>query len=266
MLRTARARRRLSDMAAPSTRFFGIDALRGAAMLWMTAYHFAFDLNHFGHIRQNFYADPLWTGQRTGIVSLFLLCAGMGQALAVQQGQSWPRFWRRWGQVAGCALLVTAGAALMFPHSWISFGVLHGMAVMLLITRWLLVRGWLRGAVPWVGAVLLIAATPLAGEGLRTQAPAGWATALDSRWLNWLGLVTHKPITEDYVPLLPWLGVMWLGVGLMQWPRWRAAMARTPGTLSRAIAPLGRWSLSYYMLHQPVLIGALMAWGAWRAA
>ena len=30
--------------------------------------------------RQNFYHDPFWTGQRTAIVSLFLLCAGLGQA------------------------------------------------------------------------------------------------------------------------------------------------------------------------------------------
>jgi uncharacterized membrane protein len=128
----------------------------------------------------------------------------------------------------------------------------------------LLVRGWLSGAVPWVGAVLLMAATPVAGDWLRTQAPAALAAAFDSRWLNWIGVVTHKPATEDYVPLLPWLGVMWLGVGLMQWPRWAALMSRAPSVLAQALAPLGRWSLSYYMLHQPVLIGALMAYGVWH--
>ena len=49
-----------------------LDALRGLAMVWMTVFHFCFDLNHFGHIRQDFYGDPFWTWQRTAIVSLFL--------------------------------------------------------------------------------------------------------------------------------------------------------------------------------------------------
>jgi len=26
--------------------------------------------------------------------------------------------------------------------------------------------------------------------------------------LNWLGWISQKPITEDYAPLFPWLGVM----------------------------------------------------------
>jgi len=38
---------------------------------------------------------------------------------------------------------------------------------------------------------------------------------------------------------------------------------RVPSAL-RGLAVLGRWSLSYYMLHQPVLIGALLVWGWWR--
>ncbi len=234
-----------------------LDMLRGLAMLWMTAYHFCFDLNHFGYLRQDFYDDPFWTWQRTGIVSLFLLCAGIGQALAVRQGQGWPRFWRRWAQVAGCALLVSAGSWWMFPNGWISFGVLHGMAVMLIVTRWLLVRGWLRGAVPWVAGAALVLAAPWLGELLRTQAPPAVQAAFDSRWLDWLGVVTHKPPTEDYVPLLPWLGVMLWGVGLAQL-RWSSP--HRPGTFGRALAVLGRWSLSYYMLHQPVLIGLLMVY------
>lgn len=118
----------VSSSATLGGRFDRLDALRGFALVWMAVFHFCFDLSTFRFIDANFYADPLWTTQRTMILSLFLLCAGAGQAIAVQQGQSWSRFWRRWGQIVGCAVLVSAGSALMFPRSWISFGVLHGMA------------------------------------------------------------------------------------------------------------------------------------------
>lgn len=244
-------------------RFDRLDALRGLAMVWMTVFHFCFDLNHFGLIRQNFYDDPFWTLQRTAIVSLFLFTAGFGQALAVQDGQGWPRFGRRWAQVAGCALLVSLGSWAMFPHSWISFGVLHGLAVMLLLARALLMRGALRGAWPWVLGVALMAASPLLNQWLRSAGPPALAAALDSRWLYGLGVITHKPITEDYVPLLPWLGVLLLGVGAGQLVP-RRMLTGSVGRLGRGLATLGRWSLSYYMLHQPVLIGALMAWLALR--
>ena len=116
-------------------RFDTVDALRGAAIVWMTLFHFCFDLNQFGYITQNFYTDPAWTYQRAAIVTLFVFCAGLGQAIAVHQAQTAYRFWRRWAQVAGCALLVTAGSYWMYPKSFIYFGVLHGMAVMLIICR-----------------------------------------------------------------------------------------------------------------------------------
>lgn len=208
----------------------------------MAVFHFCFDLAWFRLTRQNFYGDPFWGLQRTCIVSTFLFCAGLGQAVAWQQGQGWPRFWRRWAQVAGCALLVSAGSWIFFRDRFISFGVLHGVAAMLVLMRLAApLRGWL---VP-LGAVAL--ALP-------------WfvhSPFFDTRWTNWVGLVTHKPATEDYVPLLPWIGIMAWGLAAGQWvlrsrPQWLA------GPLPRVLHPLavlGRWSLSFYMLHQPVLIG-----------
>ncbi len=237
--------------AAPRARFDRLDALRAVAIVWMAAFHFCYDLNYFRIIRQNFYIDPVWTTQRTCIVSLFLFCAGLSQAVAHAQGQSWPRFWRRWVQVAGCAVLVTLGSLWMFPKTFISFGVLHGIALMLIVLRvsagagrWLWLLGALAIALPW---------------GVHDA----W---FDTRWTNWIGLVTRKPITEDYVPLLPWLGVAWWGLAAGQWvlaQRRGWLTGPLPDTLS-PLAVLGRWSLSFYMLHQPILIGALMAWTALR--
>ncbi|RZJ07647.1 MAG: DUF1624 domain-containing protein, partial [Rubrivivax sp.] len=73
------------------------------------------------------------------------------------------------------------------------------------------------------------------------------------RWTNWVGFVTHKPVTEDYAPLLPWFGVMLLGFVVT-----RARPHLWRGEAPRPLAVLGRWSLSFYMVHQPVLIGLLM--------
>lgn len=239
-------------MKAP-LRFDTIDALRGVAIVWMTVFHFFFDLSFLGFVRENFYKDPFWTWQRVGIVSLFLFCAGLGQAVAWQQGQSWSRFWRRWRQVAVCALLVSAGSYLVFPKSFIYFGVLHGIVVMLLVVR--LTAGW--GRWLWLAGGLAIAlkfvAAALHGEGYLPQVFNGMV-------LNWLGFIGYKPVTEDYVPVLPWLGVMWWGMASGQWlllrrPHWVGL------ALPSAASPLswlGRWSLSWYMLHQPVLIGLLM--------
>ncbi len=228
-----------------------LDALRGVAVVWMAGFHFCFDLSHFKLIQQNFYTDPFWTVQRTLILSLFLFSAGLGQAIALQQAPSWQRFWRRWWQITACALLVSAGSSLMFPKSFISFGVLHGIALMLIVMRlthrcgaWLWLAGAAAMALPHVYA----------------------HEAFDSRWTNWIGLVTRKPVTEDFVPLLPWVGVMWWGLACGAWvmahrPRWLTGAV--PQALG-GLALLGRWSLTFYLLHQPVLIAALMLFIAWR--
>ena len=230
-------------------RFDRLDALRGAAIVWMAVFHFCFDLNHYRLLSpvQNFYADPFWTVQRAVIVTLFMAVAGLSQAVALDAGQGWPRFWKRWLQIAACALLVSAGSALMFPKSWISFGVLHGFAVMLVLAR---VAAPLRGGL-WPLGLLFVLLPHV------VQHPF-----FDTRWTNWIGLVTRKPVTEDFAPVLPWLGVMLWGLAGGQWllARRRGALAGVLPAVLRPLAGLGRWSLSFYMLHQPLLIGAILAW------
>jgi uncharacterized membrane protein len=241
------------QLMSTQVRFDRLDALRGVAIVWMAVFHFCFDLNHFGFLvpKQMFTSDPFWTTQRSCIVSLFLFCAGIGQAIALEQGQSWTRFWKRWAQIAGCAVLVSIGSAWMFPRSWISFGVLHGIAVMLILVR---VLAPLRSGLWLIGAAAIVL-------------PLLWRHEFfNDPWWRWVGLVTRKPVTEDYVPILPWLGVVAWGLAAGQWLQRHA-----PGVLAghvpraaRALAWLGRWSLSFYMVHQPVLIGALMALVALR--
>ncbi len=225
--------------------------MRGLALLWMTAFHFCFDLAWFRLADWNFYTDPRWTVQRSLIVGLFLLVSGLAQAVGATRGGA--AFWRRWGQIAGCALLVSIASWWAFPHSFISFGVLHGIALMTLLLRPLLARGWPPAA--WMAIAAAASVLPLAVSH----------PVFDTRWLNWVGLVTAKPITEDYLPLLPWLGAMCLGVALG-----RLLNARAPRLLSlrlpaaaKPLAVIGRHSLLWYMLHQPILLGGLTLYVKW---
>lgn len=243
----------------PANRYQGLDALRGFAVLWMTAFHFCFDLNYFGYLKQNFYQDPFWTWQRSAIVSLFLFCVGLSQAVALAQAHGQQRFWRRWAQVLGCALLVSLGSYLVFPRSFIYFGVLHAIVVLLLVAR----LSWRWGAWLWLAGLLAVA----------LKFGAAWAhtqgllpSVLHHPLLNWLGLIVNKPITEDYVPLIPWLAAMWWGLASGQWLLKRQTTQATnwlslgQGALSQALAWLGRNSLAWYMLHQPVLFALIAAY------
>ena len=61
--------------------------------------------------------------------------------------------------------------------------------------------------------------------------------------------------------MFPWLGVAWWGMAAGQWvlTQRREWISGALPLVLNPLAVLGRWSLSFYMLHQPILIGALVA-------
>lgn len=258
-------------MTTPAARIPQLDALRGLAVVWMVGFHASFDLNWLGFIqpRFDFYRDPLWTGQRVLIVSLFLLCSGF----AVQLGEggstarSSARFWRRWAQIAGSAVLVSVGSWAIFPGSWISFGVLHAVALMLLLQRGLRAVLLRCGADRWAAHPGLWLALALGVLLLWAGVQHPW---FDTRWTNPVGLVTHKPITEDFVPLAPWLAPFFIGYACAlgrsalqrRCPQWGASWSGCPAGPA-SLRWLGSHTLIIYLLHQPVLLGGLWAWRHW---
>jgi uncharacterized membrane protein len=224
-------------------RIGGLDALRGLAVIAMVAYHFAFDLAYFRVTAQDFYRDPFWLHSRTAILSSFLLVAGVSLVLAQRTPHGRARFWIHVARVAACALAVTAGSYLVFPRSFIWFGVLHAIAVSLVLARPIAAR-------PRIALVL--------GLGIVAAGNLVASPVFDSRALGWIGFMTGKPITEDYVPLFPWAGVLLIGVAAGHALARRDFALLAPLARLPAVVPwLGRHSLAVYMAHQPLLLGAL---------
>ena len=237
-----------TSVAAGSRRVDAIDCARGAALIGMGAYHFSWDLADFHLVSPMLPFTPPMRLLSHVVASAFLLAAGVSLALAHRKGFNAPAFWKRIAIVAGAAALVTAGSALFAPGQAIFFGILHCIV-----------------AASLIGALFLSAPAPvtLAAGALMILAPLFLhSTLFDPPWLMWLGLSDALPNTLDWRPLMPWAGVVLFGLGAT---RLRAMMARltSPGRWraasapSRALCYAGRHSLPIYLIHQPILIGAL---------
>lgn len=222
-----------------------LDALRGLAVLLMIAYHFGFDLNYYGWITADLNHEPFWLGARACIVTLFLGVMGASLQLAHRRAIRWAKVGRRFALLAGSAALVTLATWQLFPRSYVFFGILHFIALASLLGLPFLQR---RGASLVTGVALL-------GLGLFWSHPF-----FDAAPWQWFGLMTHRPITEDYVPLLPWFGVVLLGmrVGMVLERRLPGALEQAwQGGWRGALTWVGRHSLPIYLLHQPLLMGLL---------
>lgn len=226
-----------------------VDVARGFAVAMMIAFHFCYDLNYFGWIRINMLVDSPWLEWRTGIVTSFLAVVGVSLVLRESFKPSAKDFRKRWGEIALAAAIVTVSTIIMFPRTYVYFGVLHFVAAALIIGRLLMPLG------VWNIAV-----------GVASFA-AWFAIKLpffDPKYLNWIGLISQKPYTEDFVPIFPWIGVVLISMGLTKiWQRRNYAMIAPVAWLNenppRLLKFLGSWPLLIYLLHQPIMMGILGA-------
>jgi uncharacterized membrane protein len=230
-----------------SQRYPIVDAARGFAIVLMVLYHFCYDLDYFSVIAIDMNQHPFWLGFRAVILSLFLGIVGVSLVLATSRGLRLEAYSKRLVLIAGYAGLISLGTYFMFGDRMIYFGVLHFIAVASVLGL-LFVRFY------YLNLVLGLA---MIAVGVDFQHPF-----FDAGAYQWIGLMTHKPATEDYVPLLPWFGVVLIGMFLGRLVYLRGeipAFARAPGThpLTRTLVWGGRYSIHIYMLHQPLLLGVL---------
>jgi len=213
----------------------------------MFVFHFSYDLNFFGYVQINFLEEPFWANFRRTIVSSFLLLVGVSIVLANRQKLNARRFTRRLILLIAYAILVSIGSYLMFPESYIYFGILHFIAVASVLGLFFRKFYWLNLA---LGSVIVLL------DSLYSN------VFFNDPRINWLGLMTYLPHTEDYVPLIPWFGVVLIGMFIGKTlfadnntPTWLAWKATNP--ITKTLAFGGRHSLPIYILHQPIFIGLI---------
>lgn len=234
----------MSDVTKkPEGRYFYIDVWRGIAVAMMIVFHVTYDLAHFQYLDIDFDREPFWLNFRILIVTLFLCLVGISLQLASRHALNLRRYFRRLGLLTGAAMLVSIGSYLSFPDSFIYFGVLHFIAVASVLG--LLFRKFL-----WMNLVL--------GVAIIVFGIQFYAGLFDSPFLYWTGLMSDRPYRVDYVPLLPWFGVVLIGMFLARMIEKHEILSVTGQGSNRIVDTLawgGKHSLLIYLLHQPLFFG-----------
>jgi uncharacterized membrane protein len=224
-----------------------IDQARGVALIAMAIYHFTWDLGFFGYIEPETATTGGWRVFARLIAGSFLFLVGFSLVLGHRQGFRPRPFLIRFGKIALAAAVITLATWFAFPQTFIFFGILHAIAAASLV-------GLLFVRLPV--AITLLAAAAAVAAPLHLRHPF-----FDHPALWWLGLSVDVPRSNDYVPMLPWIAPVLLGIALARLFVASALPERLAGfgnaTKRRwksLLEQAGRHSLAIYLIHQPVLI------------
>ncbi len=229
-------------------RLVRLDVLRGFAVALMIIYHTCYDLNYFQVLHLNLQHHLGWLMFRNFIVTSFVCIVGISLVYAHYPILHWQKWALQLIKLLLSALLVSIVSFWLFKQRFIFFGILHFISLAVLIGIL-----FLRST-----KLTAIAALLCLSIGLFLQHPI-----CNQNSLQWLGCMTFKPLTEDYVPFLPWFAGVLLGTLLAKIPLIRYWLC-IPYIFSslKGFAWLGNHSLAIYLLHQPLLFGIIapIAW------
>ncbi len=220
-----------------------IDLLRGLAVVQMIFFHFCFLLNEFNLPDLYFREYPIWFYFRTWIVIQFLALVGVSLKLASVNGFNWRSYYFRLTQLFIYAGIITLASYFYQPEKVVIFGILQFILVASIVGLLFVNCSWTNLA---LGASLYII-----GERLEFK-------LFDHPALQWFGLKTQPISTFDYVPFLPWFGVVLIGIfmgRLILTQRYFSFVRdyQSANPISSLLTLVGRHSLNIYILHMPIL-------------
>lgn len=226
-------------------RIWELDALRGF-FIWIIMFiHLSYDLVELYGIMEPVY-PKLYAFQFAWGGTPFLVIAGISATLG-----SHPV--KRGLVVIGGGMLCTIATLGMYLIGFagrgiiIYLGVLHCIGICMLL--WVLFRKW-----PWYA--LALSGILLAALGLYFK-----TLTVSHSWLIPFGLCPKGFVSSDYFPLLPNLGYFLFGaaIGKLIYKNKQSLFPNVNDSniFLRFFCFCGRHSLAFYLIHQPVLAGAI---------
>jgi uncharacterized membrane protein len=236
-------------------RFWEVDAARGVAIIMMIVYHSTYDLDTLGgyDIQSTSGHWALFADLTAG---LFLFLVGV--SLAISRARTSLTGWRLFGKYLARGLrilaygMVLTVVLLALGMGVVAFGILQLIGVSIILAYPFL---GLRLTNLVLGAIIFAAGQYVLAQDLYSE----------SFWLLPFGVVPEGVVMPDYRPLLPWFGVVLIGLffGNVVYGDGRRPAVLTDKTFvpARPLLPLGRNSLLVYLIHQPIVIALLAALG-----
>ena len=212
----------------------------------MIVFHLFFYIDYFNIQEISMYSGGWLVFQRS-IAFLFLALAGVSVVLYFAKHKSRLLILKRGFIIFLLGMLITLFTFAFFREDTVVFGILHliGFSVMMSV----LFFGF--------GHLNLILGLGVIFAGLFVS-----RIVVSYKWLVWLGFVFRGFQSFDYYPLLPWFGLVLIGLSfgnLFYKNRERGkALSFLPEKCPRMlnkICFLGRHSLLIYFIHIPVLFG-----------
>jgi len=240
-------------------RFWEIDFLRGLAVIMMVGYHLIFDLSFFGVYPFNISSGFFWYFART-TAFIFIFLVGISLYLSYSRAEMsgqyvgekdlFFKYLKRGLKIFSLGIIITLATWIFIRQEFIIFGILHFVGLAIILEYPFIKYKYLN--LVW-GMVLIVSGVYLS------------SFTFNFSWLLWLGFIPQSLQTVDYFPLLPWMGVVSLGIfmGAVFYQDYQRrfkipGISSFPGLSSfssiRLFCFLGRHSLLIYFIHQPILI------------
>src|ERR671921_85859 len=236
-------------------RFWEVDAARGVAIIMMAVYHTTYDLDVLGGYDIQSTTGP-WVLFADVTAGLFLFLVGV--SLTISRARTSLTGWRLFGKYLARGLRILAYGMVLtvvflaLGMGVVAFGILHLIGISIILAYPFL---GLRFTNLVLGVLIFVAGQYILVQGLDSQ----------SFWLLPFGVVPEGVIMPDYRPLLPWFGVVLIGLffGNVIYTDGRrpASLPDKAPLPARPLLPLGRNSLFVYLIHQPIVIALLALTG-----